>query len=124
MTQGGKPVTVLPGLMAMSPLGIPGGPAVGAVPAMMPLGAAVPRLTIGAGAVDVITTVARPNTLPLVARTVLVKVPVAPPDVNTPLASIVPPPLVTDHTGEMAMTLPFPSRAVAANCCCEFVSML
>jgi hypothetical protein len=89
---------------------------------MIPFGAAAPRFTIGAGAVEFTVTVAVPEIVPLVALTVLLKVPAVPPEVKRPVfGSIDPPPFTTDHTGEIAMTLPFPSRPVAANCCDEFV---
>src|SRR4051812_13887318 len=117
MTHGGKPVTVLPGLIAMSALIRPPVTQVKAVPAMMPFGAAAPRLTIGAGAGAVTVTVAVPEIVPLGAVTVLLKVPVTPPAVKRPVfASMLPPPFATAQTGEIAMTFPLPSRAVAANC--------
>jgi hypothetical protein len=63
-------------------------------------------------------TVAVPNIEPLVARTVLLNVPVAPPAVNNPvLALMVPPPAVTDQTGVIATTLPCASLPTAVNCC-------
>src|SRR2546423_2970209 len=66
---------------------------------------------------DVTVTVAVPKILPLVARTVLLKVPVAPPAVNSPVAALmVPPPAVTDHTGVMATTLPVASLPTAVYC--------
>src|SRR5947199_23806 len=49
ITQGGKPVTVLPGLIAMSALIVPPMTQVNAVPAMIPFGAAAPRLMVGGG---------------------------------------------------------------------------
>ena len=65
-----------------------------------------------------IVTVALPLMAPLVARTVFAYVPVGPDAVNRPeLASIEPPPLVTDHTGVMATTLPLASVPTAVNCC-------
>ena len=65
-----------------------------------------------------IVTVALPLIAPLVARTVLAYVAVAPAAVNKPeLASIEPPPLVTDQTGVMATTLPLASVPTAVNCC-------
>src|SRR6059058_3187186 len=124
MTQGGKPVTVLPGLIAMSALILPPMTQVKAVPAMIPFGAAAPRFTIGAGAVVLTLTVAVPDMEPTLASTVLLNVPVVPPELKSPeLEEIEPPPLMTDQTGEIDTTLPFTSRPVAANCCCENVSI-
>src|SRR3954462_1798088 len=124
ITHGGNPVTVLPGLIAMSALIVPPMTQVNAVPAMIPFGAAAPRLTIGAGAVEVTVTVAVPEIVPLVAFTVLLKVPVVPPEVKRPVLELMdPPPFTTDQTGEIATTLPLASRPVAANCCEEFVSI-
>jgi len=55
---------------------------------------------------------------------VLLKVPVVPPELKSPeLEEIEPPPLMTDQTGEIDTTFPFTSRPVAANCCCENVSI-
>jgi hypothetical protein len=71
---------------------------------------------------DVTVTVAEPKRLPLVARTVLLNVPIVPPAVNKPvLASIVPPPFTTDHTGVIATTLPPASLPTAVNCCCVLI---
>src|SRR3954468_11054656 len=70
ITQGGNPVTVLPGLMAMFALMMPRLTQVNAVPAMMPFAAALPRLISGAGAEPVTFTVAVPEMAPLVAVTV------------------------------------------------------
>src|SRR4051812_3349025 len=113
MTQGGKPVTVLPGLMAMSALIVPPVTHVNAVPAMMPIGSAAPRN----GGPPVTTTVAKPSMPPLDASTVLVNVPVSPPAVNSPLLSIAPPFATTDHVGEIVTTLPPASLPTAVNCC-------
>jgi hypothetical protein len=71
---------------------------------------------------DVTVTVAEPKRLPLVARTVLLNVPIDPPAVNNPVfASIVPPPFTTDHTGVIATTLPPASLPTAVNCCCVLI---
>src|SRR5690242_19727246 len=86
-----------------------------AVPAMMPLGAALFSGT--SGGTDVTTTVARPLMAPLVAETVFVKVPATPPAVNMPVRLMAPPPAATDHVGEMAMTLLPASLPTAVNCC-------
>src|SRR5476649_2142747 len=113
MTHGGKPVTVLPGLMLMLALITPSDTQVNAVPAMMPFGVTVPRLTIGAG-FDVTVTVAEPETAPLVAWTVLVNVPVVGPAVKRPvLGSMLPPPFTTVQSGVIATTLPLPSLPTA-----------
>lgn len=60
------------------------------------------------------TIVADPDTLPLVARTVVV--PGVAAAVNNPVEVIVPAPLATDHVGVIATTFPAASRAVAVNC--------
>src|SRR5205807_905194 len=119
ITQGGKPVTVLPGEIAMLALITPPITQVNAVPAMMPLAAALPSETSGGGGAAAVTiTVAVPETEPLLALTVLLKVPAAAPAVKRPVfASIVPPPLATDQTGEIAKTLPLASLPIAPNCC-------
>jgi hypothetical protein len=63
-------------------------------------------------------TVAVPKIEPLVALTVLVNVPAAPPAVNAPvLALIDPPPAVTDQTGVIATTLLLASLPTAVNVC-------
>jgi hypothetical protein len=63
-------------------------------------------------------TVAVPKIDPLVALTVLVKVPVVVPAVKSPVdGSMVPPPAVTDQTGVIATTLPCASLPTAVNCC-------
>src|SRR5688572_32831360 len=114
MTQGGNPVTVLPGLIAMSDWMSPLLIQVNESPAMMPYGATRPIGMTGPAAWT--TTVADPKTTPLVARTVLVKVPATPPAVKSPPRSIVPPLLVTDQTSVMG-TMLFPaSRPTAVNC--------
>src|SRR3954469_19063806 len=120
ITHGGNPVTVLPGLMAMLALMTPPMTQVNAVPAMMPLAAAVLRSTSGGttGGVTVTVTVAVPEIAPLVALTVLVKVPARIPAVNRPvLPLIVPPPLTTDQAGEIGTMVPLASRPTALNCC-------
>src|SRR3954470_650107 len=76
ITHGGKPVTVLPGLIAMSALIVPPMTQVKAVPAMIPFGAAAPRLMVGGGGLGgglpaVTVTVALPEIDPLVAVTEL-----------------------------------------------------
>ena len=71
MTQGPKPVIVLPGLMLTSALMVPPVTQVTAVPAMMPFGAALPSDTTGGTTGDVTITVAFALMLPLVALTVL-----------------------------------------------------
>ena len=65
----------------------------------------------------VTVTVALPVMLPLVACTVLVKVPGAVPAVNMPAPEMAPPPATTDHIGESATMLPPASRPTAVNCC-------
>jgi hypothetical protein len=61
--------------------------------------------------------VAVPKIVPLVARTVLVNVPVTAPAVKRPDAALmVPPPAVTDQTGVIATTLPFASLPTAVYC--------
>lgn len=123
ITHGGKPVTVLPGLIAMSASIRPPVTQVKAVPAMIPFGAAVPSATIGAGGMELTVTVAVAESVPTVASTVFANMPVAAPDVNRPvLRSMRPPPFTTAHVGDTAMMLPFASRPVAANCCVELVS--
>src|SRR3954462_959940 len=80
ITHGGNPVTVFPGLIDTFALIVPLLTHVTAVPAMIPFRAAVPSGTSGAGAaLEVTVTVAVPFTAPLLACTVLVKVPVTPP---------------------------------------------
>jgi len=55
---------------------------------------------------------------PLVARTVLGKLPAVPPAVKRPEpALIAPPPFVTVHTGVIGTTLPPASLPTAVNCC-------
>src|SRR6476619_7058935 len=67
---------------------------------------------------EVTVTVAEPKIVPLVARTVLLNVPVTPPAVNKPLPALMtPPPFTTDHTGVIATTLPPASLPTAVNCC-------
>ena len=63
------------------------------------------------------TTVAVPDTAPLVARTVLVNMPAATPAVNRPVPLMEPPPATTDQLGARATVLPLMSRPTAANCC-------
>src|SRR5207244_2796607 len=90
--------------------------------AMMPFGAAAPRLTRENA---VRTTVEVPNTVPLVALTVLVNVPAVVPPVNNPvMLLIVPPPFATDQTGEIGNTLPLASRPTAEYCCVPLVVMV
>ena len=61
--------------------------------------------------------VAVPKIVPLVARTVLVNVPVTAPAVKRPEPALMaPPPAVTDQTGVIATTLPFASRPTAVYC--------
>ena len=63
-------------------------------------------------------TVAKPAIVPIVARTVFVKVPAVVPAVNRPVAAlIVPPPATTDQSGVIATTLPLASLPTAVNCC-------
>src|SRR5688500_13284472 len=90
-----------------------------AVPAMIPLGAADPRLTIGGGGATAITfTVAAPEIVPEVAVTVLRNVPVTAPAVNTPVFGFtLPPPFATVQIGFTGITLPPASRAIAVNSC-------
>src|SRR3954466_8431159 len=115
MEQGGNPVTVLPGLIAMSALMTPPVTHVNAVPAMMPFDAAAPSGAIGTD--DWTMTVAEPKMVPLVARTVFVYVPEVVPAVNIAAALIDPPPAMTDQVGVMVMTLPPASLPTAVYCC-------
>src|SRR6478735_6299406 len=116
MTQGGKPVTVLPGLMAMSAWMSPVLMQVNDSPAMMPYGATSPSGITGGRTTAWTTTVAEPKTTPLVARTVLRNDPATPPAVKSPPTPIVPPPLVTDQTEVMGTMLLPASRPTAVNC--------
>src|SRR3954471_275241 len=117
------PEIVFPGLMLTLALIVDALPVhETAVPAMMPLSAACPRSMYGAAASDETVTVANADCPPAVAWMVFANVPVVKPAVNNPLASIDPPPLTTDHCGEIGTTLPEPSRATAANCCVPPVS--
>src|SRR5579862_1631704 len=88
-----------------------------AVPAMIPLSAAVPRFAMGGGGVVPVTvTVAVPEMAPLVALTVLANVPPALPAVKRPvLMLMVPPPFTTVHAGAIGTMLPLASRPTAAN---------
>src|SRR5689334_23206093 len=125
ITQGGKPVTVLPGLIAMSALMVPPMTHVNAVPAMIPFGAAAPRLMVpgvgpgggGGGGGAVTVTVALPEIDPLVAVTEFAKVPDVPPAVNNPVALVLPPPFATDQTGVRLTALPPASLPTATYCC-------
>jgi hypothetical protein len=73
--------------------------------------------TIEASGPAVTMAVAVPKIVPLVARTVLVNVPVTAPAVKRPDAALmVPPPAVTDQTGVIATTLPFASLPTAVYC--------
>src|SRR5689334_14134033 len=124
ITQGGKPVTVLPGLIAMSALIVPPMTHVNAVPAMIPFGAAAPRLMLpgdggggGGGGGAVTVTVALTEIEPLVAVTELEKVPGVPPAVNNPVALVLPPPFATDQTGVRLTGLPPASLPTATYCC-------
>jgi hypothetical protein len=91
-------------------------------PARIPYVDAVPRFTIGAAG-DVTVTVADPKIEPLVALTVLLNVPVAPPAVKITVSPVapggtVPPPAVTVQAGvNGVMTLPPASLPTAVNCC-------
>ena len=67
---------------------------------------------------DVTVTVAKPETAPLVALTVLVNVPATVPAVNRPVVALMlPPPISTAQTGVIATTLPLASLPTAVNCC-------
>src|ERR1044071_2817482 len=126
ITHGGKPATVVPGLIAMLALMMPPLTHVKAVPAMMPSSPADLRSTIGLGGRtgDTIT-VADPEIAPLVALTVFVNVPANGPAVKRPvLALIDPPPATTDQTGAIGTMLPEASRPTAANCCVALGSMV
>jgi hypothetical protein len=87
-------------------------------PARIPKEFVVPGFTIGVAG-DVTIAVAVPKIVPLVALTVLVNVPTAPPAVKgavSPVvpAGIVPPPAVTDHVGANGeMTFPLASLPTA-----------
>src|SRR5450756_1035753 len=103
--------------MSMSALTTPPVMHVTVEPARIPTPDADPRIP---GATAVTTTVAVPETVPLVALTVLGNVPVAPPAVKRPvLATMLPPPFTTDQTrgGGIGTTLPPASLPTAANCC-------
>src|SRR5690242_8158905 len=77
-------------------------------------GFGVTVIVASTGDATVTVTVAVPEIVPLVALTVLVNVPAVTPAVKTPVeASIVPPPLATDHTGVMTKALPPASVPVA-----------
>ena len=78
------------------------------------VGLGVTAIVVRAPAVTV--TVAVPEMVPLVARTVLAKVPLAAPAVNSPAVLMDPPLATTDQTGVIAMTLPAASRPTATNC--------
>src|SRR3990170_1757730 len=112
ITHGGKPVNALPGQTLASASMVPGAPAqVKAEPARSPCVSAVPSGGPGGGEA-VTVAVAKPETSPLVARTVLTNVPGVVPAVNKPvLPSMVPPPATTDHVGagEIATIAPVAS---------------
>src|SRR5256885_15858879 len=59
-----------------------------------------------------------PQPDPIRATTVFVNVPATVPAVNTPPASMAPPPLTTSHVGAIGTTLSFASYPVAVNVCC------
>src|SRR3954470_11015166 len=62
-------------------------------------------------------TVAKPAMVPMLARTVFVKVPAAVPDVNNPVVvPIEPPPATMDQTGTIGITLPTASCPTAVYC--------
>src|ERR1051326_885789 len=63
----------------------------------------------------VTTTVAVPETCPLVAWTVFAKVPGPVPAVNNPVLLMTPPPATTDQTGEIATAAPSASLPTAMN---------
>src|ERR1039457_2191592 len=65
-------------------------------------------------------TVAKPDTPPLLARTVLVYVPDTAPAVNRPVALMAPPPATTAHVGAIATGFPARSLPTAVNCCVPF----
>src|ERR1700720_251129 len=118
-THGGVPrTTALPGLRPMSALIVPPVTHVIVEPARIPKPVVVPGGTIGVEG-EVTIAVAVPKIVPLVALTVLVNVPTAPPAVKgavSPVvpAGMVPPPAVTDHVGANGeMTLPLASLPTA-----------
>src|SRR3990172_5508255 len=118
MKQGGKPVNALPGQTLASASMVPGAPAqVKAEPARSPCVSAVPSGGPGGGEA-VTVAVAKPETSPLVARTVLTNVPGVVPAGNKPvLPSMAPPPATTDQVGVIATRLLSASLPVAANGC-------
>src|SRR5882762_9298028 len=74
--------------------------------------------TAGGGeTTTVTTTVARPETLPSRASTVLVNVPATVPAVNRPVLLMLPPFATTAQVGEIETMLPLASWPTAANCC-------
>src|SRR6202165_2219942 len=103
-THAGVPrTTAVPGLRPMSAFIVPPVTQVMVEPARIPKPLVVPGGTIGGGG-DVTIAVAVPKIVPLVALTVLVNVPTAPPAVKgavSPVvpAGMVPPPAVTDQVG-------------------------
>src|SRR6266480_700328 len=71
----------------------------------------------GGETTTVTTTVARPDTLPSRASTVLVNVPATVPAVNRPVLLMLPPFATTAQVGEIETMLPLASWPTAANCC-------
>src|SRR5687767_3912590 len=65
---------------------------------------------------DCTVTVAKPETVPLVARTVLANVPRVGPAVNRPLVLMAPPPLTTLQETVTGTVFPAESLPVAVNC--------
>ena len=117
MMQGGKPVTVDPGLMLMFALIVPPDTQVNDNPAMIPFGAADRSTPLTGGATLETMTVASAEMEPLVALTVFVKVPVSEPAVKRPVDALIdPPPFTTDHCGVMAIAPPRLFVPAAANC--------
>ena len=72
----------------------------------------------------VTVTVAVPDTAPLVAWTVLMKVPGTAPAVNSPPLVIAPPPATTDQVGARATMFPLASFPTAVNCCVPLIGRL
>src|SRR6266550_1710532 len=71
----------------------------------------------GGETTTVTTTVARPETPPSRASTVLVNVPATVPAVNRPVLLMLPPFATTAQVGEIETMLPLASWPTAANCC-------
>jgi hypothetical protein len=123
----GKPVTAPAGATPISPAMLLTPVQLTAVLPRTANAAAVPSDGPTDDEDDVTVTVAKPETLPLVSRTVLLNEPVDAPAVKRPEPLLMlPPPLTTDQMapGGIETTTPLASFPDAANCCVAFVTML